>query len=227
MIYITGAARGIGKFLFEHFSNEGLNVVGTYNNSVPDSKYAAQLSKVDITNSASVGNWFTNNADDTGSNILINCAGINYSALAHKADLDEWKNVVNVNLIGTFNAIYSALPSMRKSGYGRIINLSSVVGQKGTVGTSAYAASKSALSGLAKSIAAENAIKGITINNINLGYFDIGMFNEVPKKFHSALLSSIPNNSLGQPKDILSTINYIIDTDYLNGTSIDLSAGLV
>jgi NAD(P)-dependent dehydrogenase (short-subunit alcohol dehydrogenase family) len=227
MIYITGAARGIGKFLFEHFSNEGLNVVGTFNNSVPDSKFTKQLSKVDITNPESVANWFANNHDDTGTNILINCAGINYSALAHKADLDAWKNVINVNLIGTFNAIHSALPLMRENGYGRIINFSSVVSQKGVAGTSAYAASKSALSGLAKSIAIENGTKGITINNINLGYFDIGMISEVPEKFHSAILNSIPNKRFGQPKDILSTVNYIIDTDYLNGTSIDLSAGLV
>lgn len=227
MIYITGAARGIGKFLFEHFSNEGLNVVGTYNKSLPDSKFIGQLSKVDITDHESVENWFANNHDNKGINILINCAGINYSALAHKADIDSWKNVINVNLIGTFNAIHSVLPLMRENGCGRIINFSSVVSQKGIPGTSAYAASKSALSGLAKSIAVENATKGITINNINLGYFDIGMISEVSEKFHTTILNSIPNKSFGQPKDILSTVNYLINTDYLNGTSIDLSAGLV
>jgi NAD(P)-dependent dehydrogenase (short-subunit alcohol dehydrogenase family) len=227
MIYITGAARGIGKFLFEHFTNDGLNVVGTYNNSVPESKYADKLSKVDITNAVNVADWITTNKDTTGNNILINCAGINYSALAHKADLEAWQNVINVNLIGTFTAIHCILPLMRENGYGRIINFSSVVGQKGIVGTSAYAASKSALSGLAKSIAVENATKGITINNINLGYFDIGMISEVPEKYHSTLLDSIPNKSFGQPEDILSTVKYIINTNYLNGTSIDLSAGLV
>jgi NAD(P)-dependent dehydrogenase (short-subunit alcohol dehydrogenase family) len=227
MIYITGAGRGIGKFLFEHFSNEGLNVVGTYNNSLPDSKFIEKLSKVDITKPESIGNWFDKNHDNTGTNILINCAGINYSAFAHKADLDAWKSVINVNLMGTFNAIHRALPLMRDYGFGRIINFSSVVGQKGVAGTSAYAASKSALSGLVKCIAVENATKGITINNINLGYFDIGMISEVSEKFQSEILNSIPSKSFGKPKDILSTVKYIINTDYLNGASIDLSAGLV
>ncbi|MDB9733863.1 SDR family NAD(P)-dependent oxidoreductase [Porticoccaceae bacterium] len=227
MIYITGASSGIGKVLFEHFSEEGLNVAGTYNHTVPESKNLKHLTKVDICNSKNVADWIAKNTDTSGANILINCAGINYTSLAHKADLEAWQNVINVNLIGTFNAIHGVLPLMRENGYGRIINFSSIVAQKGTRGTSAYAASKSALYGLAKSIAVENATKGITINNISLGYFDIGMIREVTEKFRSALLETIPNKSLGHPTDIISTVKYIIDTAYLNGTSIDLSAGLV
>ena len=227
MIYITGANRGIGKYLFEYFVAEGARVVGTYNVSMPESCYSDKLTKVDVTNLVSVKNWIFNNQDEANETVLINCAGVNYSSFAHKADLDAWENVIKVNLIGTFNTIHCVLPIMRDRNYGRIINFSSVVGQKGIAGTSAYAASKSALNGLAKSIAVENGSKGITINNINLGYFDIGMIKEVPEKMHLAIKENIPNKSFGKPRDIVNTVNYIITTEYLNGASIDLSGGLV
>jgi NAD(P)-dependent dehydrogenase (short-subunit alcohol dehydrogenase family) len=115
---------------------------------------------------------------------------------------------------------------MRECNYGRIINLSSVVPQKGIPGTSAYAASKAGLWGLTKSIAAENAKKGITINSLNAGYFNIGMTSEIPEEILSGIISMIPMQKLGDPENIYNAVNFLINADYVNGTSVDINGGL-
>ena len=182
MFIITGVSSGIGKYLFQKYSVDGNQVYGTYNKNKPISD-CKNIFKVDITNYWQVSKWVSDIEPELKKIKLINCAGVNYSSFAHKADINSWSHVINVNLIGTFNVIHSLLPCMRSDGFGRIINLSSVVAQTPVPGTSAYASSKSGLSGLIKSIASENANKGITINNINLGYFNIGMINEVSTEY--------------------------------------------
>ena len=141
--------------------------------------------------------------------------------------MDAWRNVIDVNLIGVFNVIRAVLPRMRKLNYGRIINFASVVGQKGVPGTSAYAASKTALWGLTKALAVENAGKSITINNINLGYFDIGIIDQVPISHQASLVASIPVGHLGNPINILKTVKFIVENGDLCGASLDVSGGLV
>ena len=226
MILITGASKGIGRYLMEKFQESGETVFGTYNTTLPDTKDALVLTKVDITNSLEVASWINEKAKSGEQLILINCAGTNYNSFAHKTDLKLWKHVIDVNLMGTFNSISAILPLMRERGYGRIINMSSIVAQKGIPGTSAYAASKAALWGMSKSIAAENATKGITINNLNLGYFDIGMISDVPKDFLKIIKKGIPTEKLGSPSNILEAIRFLISSDYTTGTSIDINAGL-
>lgn len=225
MIIITSASRGIGKFLFNKFKSEGKEVIGFYNNTVPEN--LENYYKIDITNTDEIVLFFNKFEKQLNSLILINTAGISYNSFGHKADFGKWKAVLDVNLISLFNLINLSLPIMRNDNFGRIINFSSVVAQKGVVGTSAYAASKSALWGLSKSIAAENASKNISINNINLGYFDIGMIEQVPHEHLNSLITSIPANRLGKPSEIYTTVKFIIETEYLNGTSIDLNGGLI
>ena len=141
-------------------------------------------------------------------------------------DIDSEINVIDVNLIGTYNVIRALLPYMRAQNYGRIINFSSVAAQKGTPGISAYAASKSALWGLAKSIAVENASKGITINNINLGYSELGMIDQVPDKFKEQIKAQIPNGEFCKKEDVFKCVEFVKNNDYLNGSSIDLNGGI-
>lgn len=224
-VLITGASKGIGSYLFERFSKEGQEVYGTYNSTVPDIK-EGHLSKVDIVNEDDVQNWIKTVFKSGDKIVLINCAGVNYNAFAHKADKDKWKRVIEVNLIGTFNVIRAILPVMRECNYGRIINFSSVVPQKGIPGTSAYAASKAGLWGLTKSIAAENAKKGITINSLNIGYFNIGMVSEIPEETLSGIINMIPMQKLGDPENIFNAVNFLIKADYVNGTSVDINGGL-
>ena len=116
---------------------------------------------------------------------------------------------------------------MREQEYGRIINLSSVVAQTFVPGTSAYAASKSALWGMTRSIAIENSKKGITINNLNLGYYNLGMIDEVPEDYKKKIKSKIPSGNLGDPKVIYAAIKFLMENDYINGTSIDMNSGIL
>jgi|TARA_B110000037_G_scaffold222390_1_gene296989 NAD(P)-dependent dehydrogenase (short-subunit alcohol dehydrogenase family) len=226
MIIITGASSGVGKFLFDTYTELGEEVYGTYNKSVPETtKHNGHYNKVDIVKYDEVENWIKS-ISLLKDIVLINCAGITYNAFAHKADVELWKNVIDVNLTGTYNVIRTILPLMREDNFGRIINFSSVVAQKATPGISAYAASKSALWGMAKSISIENASKGITINNINLGYSELGMIKQVPEKYKAAIKAGIPSGEFCQKEDVFKCVEFVRKNNYLNGSSIDLNGGI-
>ena len=222
MIIITGASRGIGKYLYQTYKSLGEEVIGTFNKSEVEGLY-----KLNVSSNKEVEKFVENIKSKLNKVVLISCSGTSYSSFAHKSDAFLWGSVIDVNLKGTYNMIRSLLPFMRKESYGRIINFSSVVAQMGVHGTSAYAASKSALWGMTKAIAVENAKKNITINNINLGYFEIGMGIEMPADYKKIILEKIPTNSFGNPEDILKTINYIKDTPFLNGANIDLNGAII
>lgn len=224
-LIITGASKGIGQYLFNEFLKSGNRVIGIYNTTNP--KQNSELYyRVDITLKEEVLDFVTHIQSNLHNIVLINAAGINYNAFAHKANLEEWTRVIDTNLLGLFNLTGLILPIMRSAGFGRVINFASIVAQAGVVGTSAYAASKSALWGLSRALAVENAEKGITVNNINLGYFDIGMMEQIPALSREAIIQKIPAKRLGFPVEILGTVRYIIENGYLNGTSIDLNGGL-
>ena len=227
MIIITGITGGIGNFLFNQFSKSGEEIIGTYHLTKPDGAIYKNAIQLDITDFKQVENFIASIQSQAKEITLINCAGVSANAFAHKSDVEEWANVINVNLVGTFQLIRASLPLMREQNFGRIINLSSIVSQTGVMGTSAYAASKAGINGMIKSIALENAQKGITINNINLGYFKVGMINTVPKEIQEKIKSKIASNEFGDPENIFSTIQYIRNTPYLNGACLDLNGGLV
>jgi NAD(P)-dependent dehydrogenase (short-subunit alcohol dehydrogenase family) len=228
MILITGASRGIGEFLIRSFRDKGEIVSGTYNSTTPDPALEDIMVKVDITSLNSIESWINSLQSDLKNIVLINCASISYTIFAHKSDLNKWRKVIDVNLIGTFNVIHSLLPLMRDQGYGRIINFSSVVAQLPTPGVSAYAASKSALWGLAKSLAAENGSKGITINNINMGYANLGMgIRDVPPAYQLQMKKRIPSEKFCEPENILKAVEFLIEAEYMNGSTIDLNGALI
>lgn len=229
MIIITGASRNIGKYLFEAYSDSSEKVIGTYNSThVEKADKAGRTFKVDISDFSSVEQFYNDISSELGQITLINCAGISYNAFLHKSDPLRWKEVIETNLLGTYYMIRTFLPIMREQGFGRIINFSSVVAQKGTPGVSAYAASKSALWGMSKSLAQENGSKGITINNINLGYVSLGMgVEQVPEVYQDKIKSQIPTGTFCNPEDIMKTVEYLRSTPYINGVSIDLNGGLV
>jgi NAD(P)-dependent dehydrogenase (short-subunit alcohol dehydrogenase family) len=227
MIIITGASRGVGNYLLNSYLQESESqVIGTYCNSKPTVNTEV-FEKIDVTNMDEINDFIQRRASDLKDITLINCAGISYNAFTHKSDPDKWKRVVETNLFGTYNFIRALLPLMREQKFGRIINFSSVVAIKPTPGVSAYAASKSALWGLSKSIAIENAIFNISVNNINLGYSELGMIETVPEEFKKQIVAQIPAGILCEPKDILSTVNYLRSTRYITGSSIDLTGGLI
>lgn len=226
-ILITGASRGIGLFLLKQFKAKGFEVFGTFSRTSPKEELKENFTKVDVSNTEEVHNWVNLVANKEDEIVLISCAGINYNSTARRADVDDWMYVIDVNLGGTFRAINAVLPLMYKKGFGRIINFSSIVAQRGIPGTSAYAASKSALWGMSKAVAVENAKKNITVNTINLGYVNAGMtLNDVPEKLREEMLQQIPAGKLGDLEEVLKTVEYLIETEYITGTSIDLNGGL-
>lgn len=226
MFLITGASRGIGKFLIERYTKAGHHVIGLYKSTKPES-FNANYYQVDISNEEEVSRFFETHKEELENINLINAAGISYNAFGHKADIKAWKDVIDTNLTGLFNLTRLVLPIMRANGYGRIINFSSVVAQLGVPGTSAYAASKAGLWGMSKALAVENGAKNITINNINLGYFDIGMIEQVPSNMIENIVQKIPAGRLGSPEEIYSAVEFVTNTPYLNGASIDLNGGLL
>ena len=226
MILITGASKGIGKYLLENYIKEQEKVFGTYNSTLPKELVNYNnYTRVDVTRNKEIDEWLKSiELDDEIT--LINCAGISYNSFAHKSDPEKWKKVIEINVLGAYNVIRQLLPHMRAANFGRIINFSSVVAQKGTPGVSAYSTSKSALWGMAKSIAVENASKGITINNINLGYSELGMIEQVPEIYKEAIINQITNGELCKKEDIFKCVEFLRDNSYTNGSSVDLNGGL-
>lgn len=229
MYIITGVAGGIGEYLFQTLSKEGHLVVGTYHHKIPQTQGKCYC--VDLTDPQQIKDFVLDIPIATvhGEPInLIHCAGINKNGLTHKLPSDDWDTVLDVNLKSSFLICQNLLPIMRDREYGRIIFLSSVVPQLGVAGTPAYAASKAGLWGLAKTIAKENVTKNVTCNCLNLGYMDLGMTNtELPPDIHSKLMQSIPMKKFGDPVNILNAVKFLVNSDYVTGTSIDISGGLV
>ena len=221
MIIITGASKGIGEFLFNKYLEAGIDVIGT-NNTTSNNK----LIKLDVKDEQAVIEFYNSLPSNTTKITLINCAGINSNSMTKKFELESFNNVLDVNLVGTFLMIKHALKLMQEDKYGRIINISSVVPQVGISGTVAYSASKSALWGLSKTVAAENANKNITSNCLNLGYFNVGMIKEVPETVLEKILLVIPMQRLGDPVNIYNAIEFIRNSDYITGTQIDINGGL-
>jgi NAD(P)-dependent dehydrogenase (short-subunit alcohol dehydrogenase family) len=227
MIIITGASKGIGKYLIESYLDRGEeSIIGTYLSTTPQD-HEDNFVQIDVCDSAQVADFVEKIAGTANRITLINCAGISYSAYTHKSDPEEWKKVVETNLFGSYHFIRVLLPLMRDQKYGRVINFSSVVAVKPTPGISAYSASKAALWGMAKSLAIENASLNVTINNINLGYSELGMISSVPEEYRKKITAQIPAGFLCEAQDILATVEYLRNTKYITGSSIDLSGGLV
>ena len=224
-IIITGASKGVGLSLLQMFRRDGHNAIGVYNSTVcNDENYY----KVNVSSFEEVSAWAEQLAPQLDEIVLINCAGISYNSFAHKADIEMWNKVIDVNVKGTFNVIRAFLPYMREKGFGRIINFSSVVTQIPTPGVSAYAASKAALIGLTKSLAVENASKGITVNAVNLGYCSVGMgVNDVPPEYQKMMIEQIPAHRFCSPEEIYNTMCYIINTPYINGSAIDINGAII
>jgi len=225
-ILIAGASRGIGKYLAERLTSVRHKVSGTYNGTETEGNTAYSLNKVDIRDEEQVFRWIASAAKEADKLVLINCAGINYNSMLHKSDTEAWTKVIDTNLKAAYILMKHILPLMRDKQFGRVIHFSSVVPQIGVPGTSAYSASKAALWGLARATAMENAKYGITVNTVNLGYFDIGMIQEVPSEVLAEIIDRIPMARLGDPSNILNAVKFLIDSDYITGSQINLNGGL-
>ena len=136
------------------------------------------------------------------------------------------KKQVDVNVMGTVNIVSCALPYMRDKSYGRIILMSSVLADTPVVSTSIYAGSKGFIESYAKCVALENVKKHITVNCIQLGYFDAGLTYKIPEEFRASILENIPMKRFGSPEELVSTINFLVSNEYVTGTSLKINGGI-
>jgi NAD(P)-dependent dehydrogenase (short-subunit alcohol dehydrogenase family) len=165
--------------------------------------------------------YFKNNQFD----VVVNFAGTNYDSFIHKIDESDEihiKNMIDVNLHGSINLISSALKPMRANGYGRIILISSVLSEKTVVGTGIYSSCKSFIDRFVKNVSAENVKYGITANSLQLGYFDGGMTYRIPEDLLENIKSSIGLKRFGRIEEITSTIEFLIETEYVTGANIKI-----
>jgi NAD(P)-dependent dehydrogenase (short-subunit alcohol dehydrogenase family) len=182
-------------------------------------------SDLDVTDFQSLQRWFHVHEYD----IVINLSGYNHDRFIHKYDEDsiyEAEKQLKVNALGNINLLAACLPHMRRNGYGRIVLASSVLSAKPIIGTGVYSATKAFIDNLVKTTALENSIKGITCNSIQLGYFDAGMAHRIPEKFQKQLKKTIPIKRFGKIEELFNTIEFLINTEYVNGTALKINGGL-
>lgn len=229
-ILIIGSSGGLGSSIATSFDETKYNIaLHYYSNPFPIQSKSYKAYQADITVESEVESLVAKVISDFGSiDIVLNNAGITISEMSWKTNLSNWDKTIAINLTGPFLVTKHVLPHMRANNFGRIIYMSSIVAQTGYVGASAYAASKSGLFGLAKTISKEVANKGITVNAVALGYFNAGMIDDVPKEMQEQLKEAIPVSALGKPQELAELVKYIIseNASYLTGQTINLNGGL-
>jgi acetoacetyl-CoA reductase len=236
---VTGGARGIGAAITTALARSGVHVAAGYSSNA---QAADELASKLGAGGASVSVHQGNVGEPADCNrvvhevleqrgrvdYLINNAGITVDKTMRKMTIEDWHAVLRINLSGAFYMIKAVLDHMLERKFGRIVNISSVIGQTGSVGQANYAASKSGLFGLSQSLAQEVARKGITVNCVAPGYIETEMLAAVPEEVLAKLLKGIPIGRLGQASEIARTVQFLVDDDagYITGSVISVNGGL-
>jgi NAD(P)-dependent dehydrogenase (short-subunit alcohol dehydrogenase family) len=230
VIVITGATGGLGSEMVKHFEQQNVRLaLHTFQQEPFDVACEHAWFKADLRDPQQIDTLIAAILANFGRiDVLINNAGISKNGMSWKLSDADFNEVVAVNLTAPFKLIKGFLPKMREQKSGRIISISSVVAQTGVVGTAAYAASKAGLIGLTKTVSKETATNGITVNCLALGYFNIGMIDEVAPEMQAQIIQAIPQQQLGSVATILATIDWLIskEADYITGQTISLNGGL-
>lgn len=232
VILLTGASGGLGSAMAKHFEAQGYRLALHYFKHKPNIPENAGLKCycADLRKKEEIDAMFEKVVLDFGRvDVLINNAGVSRNGMSWKLDFEDWEDSIAINLTAPFYLSKLVIPAMRTQQFGRIINISSIVGQNGFIGTSAYAASKSGLFGLTKTLSKELAVFGISVNSLALGYFDEGMIRDVPQDLKQDIINQIPMKKLGNPDVIHRAIDFILDekSTYFTGQILNLNGGLI
>ena len=231
---VTGGTRGIGRAISMALKDAGYLVAANYGSNDQAAKEFQDHTgiacfKWDVGNYEHSEQGIGTIEEHFGQpvDILINNAGITRDAMLHKSTLEDWMAVIHTNLTSCYILCRLVIPGMRERGYGRIINISSVNGQTGQVGQTNYAAAKSGLIGFAKSLAKENANKGITVNTIAPGYIRTDMVDAMPQDVLASITASIPVKRLGSPEDIARAVIFLASADasFITGETLSVNGG--
>ena len=231
---VTGGTRGIGAAVSRALAAAGYSVAATYHgNEEAAAKFKSETGvrvyKWDIASFDACSAGLAQVATDLGPvEILVNNAGITKDGMFHKMTPEQWCAVINTNLNSLFNMCRPAIEGMRERGFGRIVNISSINGQKGQMGQANYSAAKAGELGFTKALAQENAAKGITVNAICPGYIATEMVMAVPKDvLEKAILPQIPVRRLGQPEEVARCVVFLVSDDagYITGSTLTVNGG--
>jgi acetoacetyl-CoA reductase len=231
---VTGGTRGIGAAISKALVAAGHKVAATYHgNDEAAAKFKAETGvnvyRWDVSNYEACVAGLGQVAKDLGPvEILVNNAGITKDGMFHKMTPDQWYGVINTNLNSLFNMCRPVIEGMRERGFGRIVNISSINGQKGQMGQSNYSAAKAGDIGFTKALAQENANKGVTVNAICPGYIATEMVMAVPKDvLEKSILPQIPVRRLGQPEEIARCVVFLAadDAGFITGSTLSANGG--
>jgi acetoacetyl-CoA reductase len=233
---VTGGSRGIGRAICQHLLDQGASVAAGYSR---DHEAAGELvasapGRVTV-HQGNIGlvtdcqRVVAEVVEQHGHvDILVNNAGITSDRTVRKMASDDWDRVITVNLNGAFYMSRAVLQPMIDANYGRIVNISSVIGETGNIGQANYAAAKSGLFGLTKTLALETARRGITVNCVAPGFIATEMVSAVPEEALAKVVAEIPVGRLGEPEEVARVVEFLVDRDagYITGTVVSVNGGL-
>ena len=230
---VTGGTRGIGKAIVQRLKEDGMAVAAGYSGNVEAAEATAKELGVMVVK-GNVGSY-----DDCARavaeveaelgpiDVLINNAGITRDGVFHKMTPEQWSEVIRVNMDSVFNMTRHVIEGMRDRGWGRVINISSINGQKGQMGQTNYSAAKAGVIGFTKALALENARKGVTVNCIAPGYIDTEMVQAVPENVLASIIGQIPVGRLGKGEEIADMVAFLAGehAGYVTGSTLSLNGG--
>jgi acetoacetyl-CoA reductase len=230
---VTGGTRGIGKAITERLVQDGFRVAANYaGNEEAAAKCAAELGikayRWDVGDYDACAEGIAAVARDLGPvEVLVNNAGITRDATLHRMTRQQWDDVIRTDLTSAFNLCRLTIEGMRERNFGRIINISSINGQKGQIGQVNYSAAKAGLIGFTKALAQENARKGITVNVICPGYIDTEMVAAVPEKVLEGIIATIPVGRLGKAEEIAACVSFLAGpgAGFITGATLTANGG--
>jgi len=235
VVLVTGASRGIGRAIAESFVERGAVVVGTATSEGGAAAISQYLGDkgcglvLNVTDPASVDALFSSIKEKFGDvDVLINNAGITRDNLLMRMKDDEWQDILDTNLTSLYRLSKPVLRSMMKKRHGRIISIGSVVGTMGNAGQTNYAAAKAGLIGFTKSLAREVASRGITVNAVAPGFIETDMTQALNEEQRAGILSQVPANRLGDPKEIAAAVVFLASDEaaYITGETLHVNGGM-
>lgn len=230
---VTGGTRGIGKEISKRLKKDGYTVAAIYQSNVDAAKSFEKETgiasyKCNVSDFDECKDICSKIETDLGDIVvLVNNAGITRDGMLHKMTEDKWHDVIETNLTSCFNMCHSVVVGMRTRKYGRIINISSINGQKGQLGQANYSAAKAGMVGFTKSLALEGAIKGITVNAICPGYIETDMTASIDSEILEAIVKQIPVHRMGKPSEIASAVSFLAgeDAGFITGSTLSVNGG--
>lgn len=237
---VTGGIGGIGTAICQRLTNDGYKVTATYHPSEEDvavewqkgqkaEGFEINIASGDVSDAAASNDMIDAIEENYGpTSVLVNCAGITRDKTFKRMEAEHWDAVINTNLSSVYYVTKPAWEGMLERGFGRIINISSVNGQRGQFGQTNYSAAKAGMHGFTMALAQEGATKGITVNTVSPGYVETAMTLAMRDDVRDSIISGIPMRRMGQPEEIANAVGFLASEDatYITGANIPVNGGL-